>query len=127
MTARNLRIWPALALALALAAGCGDDASRIAEHLERADAYAEEEAWAEAINDLFRTLPVKFIAVPRKGIGRYKRLLRKALRNNACAYVFTSSDPGFLKSAFDDVVYGAYTDAWSVVDGDCTGANCDSY
>ena len=50
MTPRPLRLrWLALALAACLLGGCQDEQTRIQEHLERADAYAEEEAWPEAI------------------------------------------------------------------------------
>jgi tetratricopeptide (TPR) repeat protein len=50
MTFRSLRLgWLAVALAAGLAAGCQDEEARIQEHLDRADAYAAEEAWPEAI------------------------------------------------------------------------------
>jgi len=50
MTTRPLRIrWLALLCAGLLAAGCADDDARIQEHLERAQTYAEEESWPEAV------------------------------------------------------------------------------
>ncbi|MBW2313709.1 MAG: tetratricopeptide repeat protein [Deltaproteobacteria bacterium] len=50
MTVRSLRLrWVALALVATLSGGCQDDGTRIQKHLERAEAYAEEEAWPEAI------------------------------------------------------------------------------
>jgi len=49
MNLRSLRFWAAVALAAMLAVGCQDDAARLQDHLDRAQAYAEDEAWPEAI------------------------------------------------------------------------------
>jgi hypothetical protein len=76
---------------------------------------------------LFRTQPVKFVAVSSKVIGPNKELLRKMRRNHTCVFVFTSSDSQFLKSHFESVVYGAYTDGWNVNSGMCKAAKCDTY
>lgn len=76
---------------------------------------------------LFRTQPVKFVAVSSKVIGRRQDLLARLRRNHACVYVFTSNDYSFLKSAFDGFAYGAYVDDWSVDNGTCSGQQCDTY
>ena len=76
---------------------------------------------------LLRAQPVKFVAVSAKIIGSRQRLLTRMRRNHTCVYVFTSSEALYLKSNFDDVVYGAYADNWNVKTGTCTGGECDTY
>lgn len=52
MTVRSRRrpaVVALVALAAAVALGCQDDETRLQEHLERAEAYAEDEAWPEAV------------------------------------------------------------------------------
>ena len=54
-------------------------------------------------------------------------MLAAMRRNEACVYVFTSSEPGYMREKFENVVYGAYTDSWNVNSGSCTDAPCDTY
>jgi hypothetical protein len=70
---------------------------------------------------------VKFAAVSRKDLRRTIEVLAAMRRNEACVYVFTSSEAGYMKEKFEKVVYGAYTDSWNVNSGSCTGAPCDTY
>lgn len=81
----------------------------------------------EAVLSFLATEPVKFAAVSRKDLRRTNGLLSAMRRRNVCVYVFTSSDPDFLEQRFDNVVYGAYTDAWDVNRGTCTGEICETY
>jgi glycerophosphoryl diester phosphodiesterase len=76
---------------------------------------------------LFRTQPVKFVAVSSKIVGRNQGLLARLRRNHTCVYVFTSNESSFLKSTYDGLVYGAYADDWSIDSGTCTGQQCDTY
>ena len=77
--------------------------------------------------ELLRTVPVKFVAVSSKVINRHRELLRDMRRNHACVYVFTSSEPDYLKSNIGQTVYGAYTDSWDLSLGTCTTRTCDTY
>jgi len=81
----------------------------------------------EAITDLLRTHPVKFVAVSSKVTSEYRNLLTRLRRNQSCVYVFTSSEPEFLRPNFRGLVYGAFSDSWNVTDGTCTGSTCDTY
>ena len=76
---------------------------------------------------LLQAEPVKFAAVSKKDLWRTKKMLAAMRRNEACVYVFTSSEAGYMKEKFENVVYGAYTDSWNVNSGSCTGAPCDTY
>ena len=77
--------------------------------------------------ELLRTVPVKFVAVASKVIRRHRDLLRDMRRNHTCVYVFTSSDPDYLKTNIGQTVYGAYTDSWDLSIGTCTTRTCDTY
>jgi hypothetical protein len=81
----------------------------------------------EKVVSLLRTQPVKFVAVSSKIVGRNQGLLARLRRNHACVYVFTSSEPSFLQSTFDGLVYGAYADDWNIYNGTCSGQRCDTY
>ena len=76
---------------------------------------------------LLQAEPVKFAAVSKKDLWRTKQMLAAMRRNEACVYVFTSSEPGYMREKFENVVYGAYTDSWNVNSGSCTDAPCDTY
>lgn len=76
---------------------------------------------------LLQAEPVKFAAVSRKDLRRTIEVLAAMRRNEACVYVFTSSEAGYMKEKFESIVYGAYTDSWNVNSGSCTGAPCDTY
>jgi nucleoside-diphosphate-sugar epimerase len=76
---------------------------------------------------LLQTEPVKFAAVSKKNLRLTKEVLAAMRRNDACVFVFTSSETRYLKDNFDTTVYGAYTDSWNVNSGNCRDAPCDTY
>lgn len=76
---------------------------------------------------LLQAEPVKFAAVSKKNLRLTKPVLAAMRRNEACVFVFTSNEPGYLKDNFDTTVYGAYTDSWNVTSGSCSDASCDTY
>jgi len=53
-----LAVLVLLGLLAALALGCQSDEEKLAQHLERADAYAEEEAWPEAVIEYKNALQI---------------------------------------------------------------------
>jgi glycerophosphoryl diester phosphodiesterase len=81
----------------------------------------------DEIISLLQAEPVKFAAVSRKDVRRTKEMLARMRRNETCVYVFTSNEPEYMTGRFENVVYGAYTDSWSVNTGGCTAAPCDTY
>jgi hypothetical protein len=76
---------------------------------------------------LLQAEPVKFAAVSRKRLRETKEVLAAMRRNEACVFVFTSSEAGYLKEKFETIVYGAYTDSWNVNSGSCMDGPCDTY
>lgn len=81
----------------------------------------------DAVVAFLESQPVKFAAVPAKRVEPYRELLTRLQHNQACVYVFTSNDPGFLRKGFGRLFYGTYADGWSIDRGDCSGAHCDTY
>jgi hypothetical protein len=81
----------------------------------------------DKIMALLQAEPVKFAAVSRKDLRRTKEMLAAMRRNEACVFVFTSSEAGYMKEKFESIVYGAYTDSWNVNSGSCMDAPCDTY
>jgi hypothetical protein len=81
----------------------------------------------DEIVSLLRSEPVKFVAVASRMVQRQRRLLAGLRRNQACSYVFTSSDGQYLESVFDRLVFGAYTDDWDLRSGSCGADACETY
>jgi hypothetical protein len=81
----------------------------------------------EQILALLRREPVKFLAVASKIVRRQEKLLKALRRNEACTYVFTSSDGRYLESVFGGLIYGAYTDEWNPDLGRCGVDACETY
>jgi hypothetical protein len=81
----------------------------------------------DQIMSLLQAEPVKFAAVSKKRVRENQDVLEAMRRNDACVFVFTSSDAEYLKETFRKSVYGAYSDSWSVNNGHCIHGPCDTY
>lgn len=81
----------------------------------------------DQVTALLQAEPVKFAALSRKDLRRTKEVLAAMRRNDACVFVFTSSEAGYLKEKFETIVHGAYTDSWNVNSGSCMDGPCDTY
>lgn len=81
----------------------------------------------DEIRALLQEAPVKFAAVATKDLRRTREVLETMRRNDACVYVFTSSEPAYLEERFDRLVFGAYTDDWNVHAGTCDATSCRTY